>query len=95
VYLDHGPRVRLPRLTWTKRALLRNYLGEARAIAGRGGGNLWVVEPHLAPRRLPGLAAVVARHLADGGVRTGVVNVITGSTTARITILPAPARPGV
>jgi hypothetical protein len=94
VYLDHGPRVRLPRPGWTRRALLSNYLGEARAIANRGGGNLWVVEPRLAPRRLPGLAAVVARYLADRGVRTGAVNVITGSTTARIAILPPPARRG-
>jgi len=98
VYLDQGPRVRLPRPDWTKRgwtrrALLSNYLGEARAIASRGGGNLWLVEPRIAPRRLPGLAALVARYLADGGVRTGAVNVISGSTTARIAILPAPGRP--
>ncbi len=69
------------------RGLLANYLGEARALAGRGGGNLWLVEPHLPARRLPGFAAEVARHLASAGVRTGDVKVLEGSTSARIEVL--------
>jgi hypothetical protein len=93
MYVDDGARRSrilggLGRRGALRRALLENYLAEARALAAQGGGNLWVVEPRMPPGRLPGFAATVARHLTAAGVATGDVKVIAGSTSARITILP-------
>jgi hypothetical protein len=71
-------------------ALLRNYLARAQAIAGAGGGNLWVIEPSLAPETMSAFADAVARHIAAHGVLTGEIAVLDGRTSARIVVLAAP-----
>ncbi len=72
------------------RALLRNYLARAQSIAAAGDGNLWLIEPTLAPYQMPAFAHAVARHLADHGVVTRDVIVLEGPTSARIGVLAAP-----
>jgi hypothetical protein len=69
--------------------LLDNYRARAEAIADAGGGNLWVIEPGLAPDLLPDIADAVARHLAEHGVRIDGVSVLAGTTSARIVVLAA------
>jgi methyl coenzyme M reductase subunit C-like uncharacterized protein (methanogenesis marker protein 7) len=70
-------------------SLLRNYLGEARAIARSGGGSLWVIEPRVPRERLPEFSADVVRYLRGHGVETGTVKVLAGTTSARIQVLPS------
>jgi hypothetical protein len=71
-------------------ALLRNYLARAQAIAGAGGGNLWLIEPARSPEAMSAFTDAVARHLAAHGVVTGELAVLEGRTSARITVLAAP-----
>jgi hypothetical protein len=69
--------------------LLDNYRARAEAIADAGGGNLWVIEPGLAPDLLPDIADAIARHLAEQGVRIDGISVLAGTTSARIVVLAA------
>jgi hypothetical protein len=71
-------------------ALLRNYLARAQAIAHAGGGNLWLIEPALAPERMSAFTDAVARHITAHGVLTGEIAVLEGRTSARIAVLAAP-----
>lgn len=98
MYVDDGARRsrilgRLGRRGALRRGLLENYLGEARALAARGGGNLWVVEPRLSTARLRRFTAAVGRYVGAGGVRTGAVKVLAGSSSARIEVLAAEIPP--
>jgi hypothetical protein len=71
-------------------ALLKNYLARAQAIASAGGGNLWLIEPALAPEQMSAFTAAVARHITARGIVTGEVAVLEGRTSARIAVLAAP-----
>lgn len=84
-----SPLARLRPTVWTARPVLAAYLAEARALAARGGGTLWVVEPRLPADRVPAFAARVEAHLRAHGVRTGGVTPIPGSTSARVRVSAA------
>jgi hypothetical protein len=71
-------------------ALLRNYLARAQAIADAGGGNLWLIEPALAPEVMTAFTAAVTQHITAHGVVTGEIDVLEGRTSARIAVLAAP-----
>jgi hypothetical protein len=75
-----------------RRVLLQNYLARAQSIAAAGGGNLWLIEPTLAPRDMPEFTAAVARHLAEHSVVTADIVVLEGRTSARIGVLAAPTQ---
>jgi hypothetical protein len=71
-------------------ALLRNYLARAQAIAGAGGGNMWLIEPALGAEAMAAFTDAVARHVNAHGIATGEITVLEGRTSARITVLAAP-----
>src|SRR4051794_19142294 len=74
------------------RALQRNYLARAQAVAAGGGGNVWLIEPRLGADAMPAFTDAIARHLVAHGVTTGEIVVLEGRTSARISVLAAPTR---